>query len=63
MNLLTLKMACATVCLLWQINLFAQIPDNRIVGGRIYEWMAPGKWNDIGEATTGYFVSTWHGTL
>ncbi len=51
MNLVKLKMGIIVLFLLLKLNLYAQIPDNKIVGGRIYEWMAPGKWKDIGEAT------------
>ncbi len=39
------------LCLFLQVKIYAQVPDNQIIGDRIYEWLAPGKWKDIGEAS------------
>jgi uncharacterized protein (TIGR02145 family) len=49
MNWKKLKMGIIVPLVLLQLNLYAQVPDNVVAGGRIYEWFAAGKWRDIGE--------------
>jgi hypothetical protein len=56
MNCEKLKMGIVVpLLILLKLNLYAQVPDDVVAGGRIYEWFAAGKWRDIGEAPNDLF--------
>jgi uncharacterized protein (TIGR02145 family) len=51
MNWEKLKMGGVILCLFLQVQMYSQIPEDVIVVDRIYEWIAPGQWRDVGQAT------------